>query len=90
LRGAICPGDRTWYTLDMALLRKRGAWTDLAATLHNLGHVAHGAGRARASALTYFAESRDLYAAFDLEEYVREEEEMIRLHSRAGTARKQN
>jgi hypothetical protein len=44
--GSVCfaRGDfaqaRTWYTLDMALLRKRGAWTDLAATLHNLGHVA--------------------------------------------------
>lgn len=66
----------TWYTLDMTLLRKRGAWTDLAATLHNLGHVALEQG-AIEQAVAYFAESRDLYAAFDLSEYVHEEEEMI-------------
>jgi tetratricopeptide (TPR) repeat protein len=66
----------TWYTLDMTLLRKRGAWTDLAATLHNLGHVALEQG-AIDQAVTYFTESRDLYAAFDLSEYVHEEEEMI-------------
>ena len=66
----------TWYTLDMALLRKRGAWTDLAATLHNLGHVALEQGVFEKAA-TYFMESRDLYAAFDLSEYVQEEEEMI-------------
>ena len=29
-----------WYEHDTALLQQRGAWTDLAATLHNLGHVA--------------------------------------------------
>jgi hypothetical protein len=29
-------------------------------------------------AADYFVESRDLYAAFDLSEYVAEEEEMIR------------
>ena len=80
--GSVCyaRGDfgqaHTWYTLDMALLRKRGAWTDLAATLHNLGHVALEQG-ALDQALVYFGESRDLYAAFDLSEYVQEEEEMI-------------
>ena len=81
--GSVCyaRGDfgqaHTWYTLDMALLRKRGAWTDLAATLHNLGHVAlEQASLEQAAA--YFTESRDLYAAFDLTDYVREEEEMIR------------
>jgi hypothetical protein len=61
----------------MALLRKRGAWTDLAATLHNLGHVALEQD-VLAQATTYFAESRDLYAAFDLSDYVREEEDMLR------------
>jgi len=81
--GSVCfaRGDfaqaRTWYTLDMALLRKRGAWTDLAATLHNLGHVAIEQD-ALDQAAAYFAESRDLYAAFDLSDYVREEEEMLR------------
>ena len=81
--GSVCfaRGDfdqaRTWYTLDMALLRKRGAWTDLAATLHNLGHVALEQD-AIEQATAYFAESRDLYAAFDLSDYVREEEEMLR------------
>jgi tetratricopeptide (TPR) repeat protein len=80
--GSVCfaRGDfahaHTWYTLDMALLRKRGAWTDLAATLHNLGHVAIEQ-ETLDQAVAYFAESRDLYAAFDLREYVREEEEMI-------------
>ena len=80
--GSVCyaRGDfahaHTWYTLDMALLRKRGAWTDLAATLHNLGHVAIEQD-ALEQAVAHFAESRDLYAAFDLREYVREEEEMI-------------
>ncbi|MFO7633994.1 MAG: hypothetical protein R6W76_15720, partial [Caldilinea sp.] len=51
-------------------------WTDLAATLHNLGHVALEQGVFEQAA-TYFTESRDLYAAFDLSEYVQEEEEMI-------------
>ncbi len=65
-----------WYELDMELLKRRGAWTDLAATLHNLGHVALETGSLdRATA--YFTESRDLYAAFDLNEYVQEEIEMI-------------
>lgn len=80
--GSVCyaRGDfeqaHAWYTLDMALLRQRGAWTDLAATLHNLGHVALEQGQIE-QALAYFTESRDLYAAFDLDEYVQEEEEMI-------------
>lgn len=65
-----------WYEKDMALLERRGAWTDMAATLHNLGHVALEMGdpaRARA----YFTQSRDLYAAFQLSEYVAEEQEML-------------
>jgi tetratricopeptide (TPR) repeat protein len=66
-----------WYDLDRKLLENAGAWTDLAATLHNLGHVALEQG-AQERALAYFAQSRDLYAAFDLEEYVEEEDEMIR------------
>ncbi|MCB0067182.1 MAG: tetratricopeptide repeat protein [Caldilineaceae bacterium] len=65
-----------WYELDMELLKRRGAWTDLAATLHNLGHVAIETGNLE-RATAYFAESRDLYAAFDLDEYVQEETEMI-------------
>ncbi|HQY93750.1 tetratricopeptide repeat protein [Caldilinea sp.] len=81
--GSVCyaRGDfaqaHTWYTLDMVLLRKRGAWTDLAATLHNLGHVAL-AQDALDQASAYFAESRDLYTAFDLRDYASEEEEMLR------------
>ena len=60
----------------MELLKRRSAWTDLAATLHNLGHVAIETGNLE-RATAYFAESRDLYAAFDLDEYVQEETEMI-------------
>jgi tetratricopeptide (TPR) repeat protein len=66
-----------WYDRDRQLLEARGAWTDLAATLHNLGHVALEQG-AREQAAAYFTQSRDLYAAFDLHEYVEEEEEMLR------------
>lgn len=66
-----------WYDLDRKLLERTGAWTDLAATLHNLGHVALEQ-KSPEQALQYFVQSRDLYAAFDLEEYVDEEEEMIR------------
>ena len=65
-----------WYRLDLELSRSRGQWTDMAATLHNLGHVALEQSDL-SQALTYFEESRDLYADFDLEEYVQEEIEMI-------------
>ena len=66
-----------WYELDLALSEKLGKWTDMAATLHNLGHVAVEQG-AIEQARAYFAHSRDLYAAFDLLDYVEEEDEMIR------------
>ncbi|MBW7882805.1 MAG: tetratricopeptide repeat protein [Caldilineaceae bacterium] len=66
-----------WYERDMKLLQQRGAWTDLAATMHNLGHVALEQ-EDLDQALDYFEQSRALYAAFDLNEYVEEEEEMIR------------
>ncbi len=65
-----------WYELDLALGEKRGTWTDMAATLHNLGHVAVEQGEVE-RALVYFEQSRELYAAFQLEEYMQEEEEMI-------------
>jgi tetratricopeptide (TPR) repeat protein len=65
-----------WYDRDRQLLEQRSAWTDLAATLHNLGHVALEQG-AREQAQVYFTQSRDLYAAFDLHDYVEEEEEML-------------
>jgi tetratricopeptide (TPR) repeat protein len=65
-----------WYELDMELLERRGAWTDMAATLHNLGHVALEM-ETLDKALAYFTQSRDLYAAFELTEYVAEEQEMI-------------
>ncbi|MCC9076956.1 tetratricopeptide repeat protein [Litorilinea aerophila] len=65
-----------WYELDLALSEQRGAWTDMAATLHNLGHVALELGRPE-QALEYFQQSRELYAAFELTDYVQEEEEMI-------------
>jgi tetratricopeptide (TPR) repeat protein len=66
-----------WYDRDRGLLQQRGAWTDLAATLHNLGHVALEQANPD-QALAYFRQSRELYAAFDLEDYVEEENEMIR------------
>jgi tetratricopeptide (TPR) repeat protein len=69
-----------WYELDLRLCEKRGAWTDMAATLHNLGHVAAELGEPE-RAIAYFKQSRDLYAAFQLTEYVAEEEEMIALMS---------
>ncbi len=65
-----------WYELDLALSEQRGNWTDMAATLHNLGHVALEQ-EAYARALSYFEQSRALYAAFELVDYVAEEEEMI-------------
>ncbi len=65
-----------WYELDQALSEERGAWTDMAATLHNLGHVALEQGD-HVRAYEYFAQSRDLYAAFLLLDYMREEEEML-------------
>lgn len=65
-----------WYELDLRLSEKRGAWTDMAATLHNLGHVALEQEEAQ-RALAYFTQSRELYAAFQLEEYVEEETDMI-------------
>jgi tetratricopeptide (TPR) repeat protein len=65
-----------WYELDRGLSERRGAWTDMAVTLHNLGHVALEMG-ATDQALAYFTQSRDLYAAFQLTEYVREEEAML-------------
>ncbi len=66
-----------WYRQDLALSEQRGAWMDMAATLHNLGHVALEQGDLE-QARQYFLESRDLYGAFQLAEYVQEEEEMIR------------
>lgn len=65
-----------WYERDLQLSETRGNWTDMAATLHNLGHVALEQGD-KAKARTYFTESRELYAAFDLFDYVAEEEEML-------------
>ena len=70
------PQALMWYELDLALSARRGAWLDMAATLHNLGHVALEQQEWR-QASSYFNASRDLYAAFRLEEYVREEEEML-------------
>lgn len=66
----------TWYELDLELSETRGTWTDMAATLHNLGHVALEQGLTE-RALAYFMQSRDLYAAFDLEDYMHEEQSMI-------------
>lgn len=65
-----------WYERDLALSAQTGAWVDMAATLHNLGHVALGQDAPQLAA-DYFAKSRDLYAAFRLDEYVQEEEEML-------------
>jgi tetratricopeptide (TPR) repeat protein len=65
-----------WYELDLGLAAVRGTWTDMAATLHNLGHVALEQG-AWERAQDYFEQSRALYAAFDLVDYVHEEEEML-------------
>lgn len=65
-----------WYKLDLELSEKNGNWTDMAATLHNLGHVALEQGDLQQAA-AYFTQSRDLYAAFELTEYVQEEQEMI-------------
>ena len=65
-----------WYEKDLALSDKRGAWMDKAATLHNLGHVALEQ-QNHAQAAEYFRRSRELYAAFQLDEYVAEEDEML-------------
>lgn len=65
-----------WYELDLELGEQRGTWTDMAATLHNLGHVAIEQENPQ-QARGYFEQSRELYAAFQLVEYMEEEEEMI-------------
>jgi tetratricopeptide (TPR) repeat protein len=65
-----------WYELDLRLSEVRGAWTDMAATLHNLGHVALELNELD-QAFAYFERSRDLYAAFQLVDYVQEEEAML-------------
>ncbi len=65
-----------WYEKDLQLSDARGAWMDKAATLHNLGHVALEQ-QDYAQAAEYFGRSRELYAAFQLEEYVAEEDEML-------------
>ena len=49
----------------------------MAATLHNLGHVAMEQ-QDFEGAENYFTQSRNLYGAFQLKEYVHEEEEMIK------------
>ena len=65
-----------WYEKDLELSDRRGAWMDKAATLHNLGHVALEQ-KNNAQARSYFERSRDLYAAFQLADYVEEENEML-------------
>jgi tetratricopeptide (TPR) repeat protein len=65
-----------WYEQDLSLSDQRGTWMDKAATLHNLGHVCLEQDRL-SQALDYFRRSRNLYAAFQLSDYVAEEEEMI-------------
>jgi len=65
-----------WYEKDLVLSEERGAWMDKAATLHNLGHVALEQ-KNHAQARSYFERSRDLYAAFQLADYVKEENEML-------------
>jgi Tfp pilus assembly protein PilF len=67
-----------WYELDLHLSEVRGAWTDMAATLHNMGHVALEMNEPE-RALDYFRQSKALYSAFQLTEYVEEEQEMIDL-----------
>ncbi len=65
-----------WYARDLALLERLGSWTDMAAARHNMGHVALEMGdldRAHAD----FLRSRDLYAAFELNAYVAEEQAML-------------
>ena len=65
-----------WYEKDLDLSDARGAWMDKAATLHNLGHVALEQ-QEYGQAGEYFRRSRELYAAFQLDEYVAEEDEML-------------
>lgn len=65
-----------WYKLDLLLSEKRGAWVDMAATLHNLGHVALELNQ-RLDALEFFRRSQALYQAFQLDDFVGEEEAMI-------------
>ncbi len=48
----------------------------MVATLHNLGHVALEQ-KAYARAYSYFPVSKELYEAFQLVDYVREEEDML-------------
>lgn len=70
------PAALEWYEQDLRLSEQRGVWTDMAATLHNLGHVALEQKEYK-NAMRYFKQSLELYAAFELTEYVAEEEEML-------------
>jgi len=65
-----------WYEKDLELSDRRGTWMDKAATLHNLGHVALEQ-KNKTQARHYFERSRDLYAAFQLADYIDEESEML-------------
>ena len=65
-----------WYERDLELSERVGNWTDMAATFHNLGHVAIELGDWE-EAKRYFSQSRALYADFELDEYVAEEDDML-------------
>ncbi|MEZ4580978.1 MAG: tetratricopeptide repeat protein [Caldilineaceae bacterium] len=79
--GSVCFANEdyadalAWYERDLRLSDARGNWTDMAATLHNW--VMSPWSRATWTGRRYFTDSRDLYAAFDLLDYVAEEEEML-------------
>ncbi len=79
-----------WYACDLALLDRLGSWTDMAAAYHNLGHVALETGDLE-RAYAEFMRSRDLYAAFELNAYVAEEQAMLDFieQQRAQPAEKQ-
>jgi tetratricopeptide (TPR) repeat protein len=65
-----------WYEQDMELLERRGAWDRHGSHAAQSGSC--GAGDERpGKGIDLFHQSRDLYAAFDLTEYVAEEQEML-------------
>lgn len=65
-----------WYERDLNLSEEHGNWTDMAATYHNLGHVSLGLNDMEQAA-RYFLQSQALYADFELDEYVAEEDDML-------------
>lgn len=64
------------YARDMELQEQRGNWLDMAAILHNMGHIALELDDL-AAAEDYFSASRDLYTRFGQPDLAQEEQLLL-------------